>query len=601
MKKLFIFLSIIFITLNLFAQKDTVRGTYQPYDKKQEVTKRDTVVRVRVDRQKPGTVLGDFLYYLSPKKYDERDSVYPLYTDAASFYLHESNHVTQDERNENDSIAYQEKYWNQKYDIDATPKRYKRDTSKIMTKEVFGFHPFWMGTAYQNYNFTLLTRLFYFSYVLDPKTGDPKTTHYWNETKIIDLAHSYDCKVDLCITNFGQTQNRIFLTSEKAQIKLIANILNLLKKRNGDGVNINFESVPKMYKTQFSNFIKRLSESLQKANPNYKLSITIPAIDWRNAYDVATLKNYVDYFFLMGYDFYGKYSTVAGPTSLLFSGADWTTNNINNTINNYIEQGADPKSLILGLPYYGNEWVTKDGEVPSEKVKFVKARSYSYINSHYADKYVAHYDSTSHSIYYIFRNGSEWRQCWADNEQTLSIKYDYINEKKLGGLGIWALGYDNGFPELWTLIKNKFTALPDTSASLHELMSHSLEYDVTYKALRNINQAQPDYTNKFHEKIKKFWHVLILFFGIIMTFAIIGFIIAITDFDVRFVLFNKEVRVYIFFILLALVTMLILRLKNLIENGHVVLIVSIILGISAALILLKVGSIKKDKSGEDKP
>ena len=190
----------------------------------------------------------------------------------------------------------------------------------------------------------------------------------------------------------------------------------------------------------------------------------------------------------MGYDFYGKYSTVAGPNSLLYSGSDWTESNINTTINNYIEMGADPSSIILGLPYYGNEWVTKDGSVPSEQISFRQARSYSYINNNY-DKYKPKYDSTSHSIYYVFKDENDNNiQCWTENEQTLAIKYDYINEKKLGGLGIWALGYDNGYQDLWNLIEEKFTDRPDT-LDLHAQLVKTLEYDVTNKALRNINRT----------------------------------------------------------------------------------------------------------------
>ena len=601
MKKYFILFSVFYFlfTISLSAQEDTVRGTYLPYGDKQEKTKSDTVVKVKVARKKPGTTLGNFLFYLSPTKYEMKDSIYPLYTDGESFYLHESNHAIDDQTNKKDTFAKNEKYWNKIYNIDATPRRYKKDSTKL-SKEVFGYHTYWMGTAYENYNFNLLTRVSYFSYELNPKNGEPKTTHFWNETGLIRLAHSYDCKVDLCVTNFGQKNNKLFLTNPQAQQNLIANVIQAIKDRNGDGININFEGIPKENTTDFSNFITELSKALRKENKRYKLTVTIPALDWRNAYDVASLKDNADYFFLMGYDFYGKYSTVAGPISLLFSGADWTTSNINNTVNNYIEQGAPPSSLILGLPYYGNEWITKDGSVPSEKIAFRKARSYSYINKNYANKYTAHYDSTSHSIYYIFRDGSDWVQCWSENEQTLAIKYDYINEKKLGGLGIWALGYDDGFPELWKLIKTKFIAIPDTT-DLHKEFSLTLKNDVTYKALKNINKTTPKYTKRFHEKITKFWHVLILFFGIIMTFAIIGFVVAITDFDVRFVLFNKEIRVYMFFILLALVSLLIFRITGLLENTHVMLIISIILGISVAIIVLKVGNIKKDKSGEEKP
>ena len=44
--------------------------------------------------------------------------------------------------------------------------------SKIKPEnEVFGWHPYWMGSAWESYPFELLSTISYFSYKLDPKTG----------------------------------------------------------------------------------------------------------------------------------------------------------------------------------------------------------------------------------------------------------------------------------------------------------------------------------------------------------------------------------------------------------------------------------------------
>ena len=37
--------------------------------------------------------------------------------------------------------------------------------------EVFGWHPYWMGSAWKSYPFELLSTVSYFSYKLDPRTG----------------------------------------------------------------------------------------------------------------------------------------------------------------------------------------------------------------------------------------------------------------------------------------------------------------------------------------------------------------------------------------------------------------------------------------------
>ncbi len=583
-----------------FAQQDTVRGTFVPFGKAPDAARNDTVVKVKRMRKAPNTALGKVLHYLSPVKFDMVDSIYPIYTEDDPFFLHEDNHSIHNEFNRRGQVK-NEKSWNQINRLDGELRRYPNDTMKYLAKQVIGYHPYWMGTAYKNYNFHLLTRVIYFAYELNPTNGEYKTVHHWNETGLVRHAHKRGCAVDLSVTNFGTKNNKIFLENPKAQEKLIENLLLLLRKRKADGVNINFEAVPKSNKNQLSEFVKKLRTKLKAANAKYKLSITIPAIDWRNAYDVTILKNHVDYFFLMGYDFYGKYSKAAGPNALLFSGSDWTDNNINTTIETYIQFGAEPSSLILGLPYYGHEWITRDANIPSQALKYNGPRSYRYIANNYADKYVARYDSTSHSMYIVFRDSTDWIQCWFDNEKTLAMKYDYINEKRLGGLGVWALGYDNTYPELWNLIEQKFTTEVDTLPDLHTILSKSLEYSVTEKAVLRVHKTAPNYSNRFSDRLSLAWKVFALFFAIVLLFALVGYIIAIADFDVRFVLFTKEVRVYLFFIMMAVILMLIFRITGMLENVDVVLILSIALGILAAVIILNIGKMKKQRGGQETP
>ena len=50
-------------------------------------------------------------------------------------------------------------------------------------------------------------------------------------------------------------------------------------------------------------------------------------------------------------------------------------------------------------------------------------------------------------------------EIWFDDAYTLGKKYDYALSKDLKGIGIWALGYDDGHVALWDLIEEKFVIL----------------------------------------------------------------------------------------------------------------------------------------------
>lgn len=625
------------ISANVFSQ-DTTNTSNQdavPYDvaiareeaKKKEADQiqrdavaKDSVVTFTKTIEKPGNLVGNILHYLSPVKEETITLTYPYPVDSDTIVL--SNHEVELNRH----LSYGDKLtnesdWNKISNVivNKNPKRkdeeYYQDSVRLF-KQVFGYHPYWMGTAYKNYDFGLLSRVSYFSLPLDPKTGGFQSERLWRTTDMIAEAHAYDCKVDLCISNFGSRNNAIFLEDTKAQDELIKNLTEILvrrknnrveKDKNGnpivaDGININFEGIHKKNKEDFVAFIQKLDTEL---GGKYKITVTIPAIDWRNAYDIVKLQESADFFFLMAYDFYGKSSKQAGPISLLYSGGTWGAVNISNTVDNYIKLGIDKNKLILGLPYYGNEWETKSGNFPSEKRKFIGARTYSYISDNYAKnstKIKFKFDSIAQAVCYYYRNSEgRWIQCWGDNEKTLGAKYDYAINKELGGVGIWALGYDNGYYDLWDLIAEKFTSRRDPDREIKQAIDMSLASNVITRSNNVVQNTTPKYQTRFYNKINRFWNFFALFFAIIMVFAIGGFIVAVSDFDVRFVLFNKEVRVYIFFILISILAMFFLRITDVVLSNEVYMVLAIVLGIAFALMVLKIGNMKKEKQGEEKP
>ena len=57
-----------------------------------------------------------------------------------------------------------------------------------------------------------------------------------------------------------------------------------------------------------------------------------------------------------------------------------------------------------------------------------------------------------------------WTQGYYDDATSLAHKYDMVNAKGLGGVGMWTLLMDRGDNALWNLIANKF--VNDTTAPM---------------------------------------------------------------------------------------------------------------------------------------
>jgi len=115
------------------------------------------------------------------------------------------------------------------------------------------------------------------------------------------------------------------------------------------------------------------------------------------------------------------------------------------------------KKLLLGVPYYGAEWITENLKFPSTSRGFVDYLSYRESKRLARRAEDGDLDGSSMSKFYAYSDGnSNYRQMWFEDSTTLAAKYDWIKNKKIGGVGIWALGYDNGHDELWKLLAEKF-------------------------------------------------------------------------------------------------------------------------------------------------
>ncbi|MCX7862293.1 MAG: glycosyl hydrolase family 18 protein [Bacteroidales bacterium] len=335
-----------------------------------------------------------------------------------------------------------------------------RTKSKACTlnKIVFGWHPYWSNGLEANYDWSLLTDLSYFCYAVNPNTGNATSTNNWSTANVVTQALAHGVRVNLCVTLFSD--HATFLTNSTAKQTLINNLISLVSQRGAHGVNIDFEGLPSSQKTNFTNFMIDLCNQFHSQIPNSQVSLCLYSVDWNNVFDIPTLKNYVDLFTIMGYDYYYSGSSTAGPTSPLYSLTSSYDYNVTKSITYYLNAGVPANKLVLGLPYYGIEWTTSGSSVPSSTTGTGSSRTYKTVKNNSSGYYTANnkqFNYTSYVPYYVFNDGSSWRQCWIDDGYTLGKKFELVWKRGIAGIAIWALGYDDGYPDLWNKIEEKLT------------------------------------------------------------------------------------------------------------------------------------------------
>ena len=440
----------------------------------------------------------------------------------------------------NQEITSSNFYWDSKKEaFYIKDKKYRKI---LPDKEVFGWHPYWMGDSWLSYPFELLSTISYFSYKVDPLTGsyaNPKQIEDWRTTALIDSAKVKNTKVLLTVSSHGKSNNNIFLGDRGKWSVLIDSVTRLISERDADGVDLNFEQLPYMKRERFNLFVKQFREQLDNRINGKKaiLSITLPAVDSREIFDVTELQKYADLMVIMGYD-YNTGNQVQGAVAPLES-SEGKSISLRNTVEFYLNKSIDPNKTVLALPYYGSMWtgdLGPDGEVES---KFERKVTYREIMDLFTNEFVRKsnirpfLDKKSMTKYFnLSYPDNSTKEVWYDDDFTLGKKFDYAISKDLRGIGVWALGYDNGYSELWDVIDDRF-------ASKEKIITNPIT-DRSGFAIR---------FSRFLLKKKDLVITAVIFF---FFSAVIGFLITLSDWKVRESIAKNQFHRAIFIVLVFL-------------------------------------------------
>ncbi len=334
-------------------------------------------------------------------------------------------------------------------------------------KEVFGWHPYWMGSAWQSYPFELLSTISYFSYKLDPDTGsytNPAQISEWRSTAMIDSAHAKNTKVLLTVSSHGKKNNDLFLSDEGKWGTLIDSISVLLIERDADGVDLNFEQLPYFKRRNFNRFVEQMKTQLSLRITSKKpiVSVTLPAVDSREIFDIEELQKHADLMVIMGYD-YNTGTQLQGAVAPLQS-VEVKGISLSNTLSFYLNSGIDPNKTVLALPYYGSMWEGTVDNSGATTSNFERKVTYREVMNLFNEEYtqannispILERESMTNYFNLTYPDMTT-KEIWFDDDYTLGKKYDYALSNNLRGIGIWALGYDNGYGQLWDVIDEKFS------------------------------------------------------------------------------------------------------------------------------------------------
>ena len=334
----------------------------------------------------------------------------------------------------------------------------------IVEREVLGYLPYWeMGYDFPHWE--LLTIVAWFGADMNA-SGQIVDYNGWGGAETEDLvaeAHAHGVKVILTITNFDNSEIAQLLSSPTNRAAAIDTCLELMATHEADGVNIDFEFVPASVKTEFVTFMADLKQAVVAAQPNGgpgHVSLAGPAVDWNGAYDYDQLLVHTDGIMVMAYGYHWSGGD-PGPTAPLHGGGIWGKHSVAWTIDDYLTFGGaeNRHKVLIGLPFYGRRWPVASEAVPGSSLGTGKSVTFDVAHPE-SSVQGATWEADSKTVYYHKTLDGQLWQYWYDDPAAFGMKLAYIAEKDLGGVGIWALGYDGQIDDYWVEVEDHFGALP---------------------------------------------------------------------------------------------------------------------------------------------
>ncbi len=318
---------------------------------------------------------------------------------------------------------------------------------------IYGYLPDWEYQTARNYlRYDILTHISAFDFAIN-SSGNITNPSYWPWTDVINAAHQNGVKVILTAVNFTSSDIHNLLTNSTAKQNFFSNVLNRLNSYSLDGVNVDFEGLNTADRGSVLNtFMADLSAYIKAQKPDAEISFAGPAVNW-GGWNLPGLANACDYIFIMGYSFYGSWSTTTGPCAPLTGGSINIANTVNTQYGGVIPGNAN--KLILGVPYYGLKWTTETQNAGSAVISYVSSTRFKddIVNG---PNYGVLWSTTHQTPWYRFQSGGVWTQVWYDTDSSLGLKYALAQSKNYRGVGMWALGYDGARPEYWNELYNRF-------------------------------------------------------------------------------------------------------------------------------------------------
>jgi spore germination protein len=271
--------------------------------------------------------------------------------------------------------------------------------------------------------------------------------------QVVEVARQAKLPIMPLVINprFDQALARALLRNPQAQERAAVYLAYLAHRDNYVGLQLDLEHIDPADQGRYSRFVARVARRLHRDHRLLSVAV-VPRFsdkypdrkanefrtgEWGAPYDYRALGRIADFVTLMTYDHHGE-SDPPGPVA----GYEWVEAAVH-----YAVARIPRSKLLLGIPFYGREWVQPSAPGPTPK-----ARSLAFPDAQELlgrPGIASHWDDRWRTGWFEYHDASGQHTGWYEDSKSLAAKLLVMRRYRLRGFAAWRLGEED--PRFWAL------------------------------------------------------------------------------------------------------------------------------------------------------
>lgn len=328
--------------------------------------------------------------------------------------------------------------------------------------EIVGFLPYWLlGKADKQYE-RFITTLTYFGIAIQGDGSIMKTINPgelepgWNNlqreevsARLADATQKKLKKSLLIISGEESVIRELLVNPSETATTMMQEVAPIMKEKGFTDLNLDIETFMEASDSdrgKFTEFVKTVKDILVSQKLGTLTIDLIPIALMRpKLYDPKELGKLADSVVLMTYDYHYSGSVTSGAVAPIGGAGDTIEFDVETSVKEALKVMPKEK-ILLGVPLYGYQWETISEA--SESATIPGGSSTASVRR-IAEKLrvctdcITGIDPYSQEPYLIYKEGDVYNQIYYEDEASMKKKIELAKKYSLGGIALWALGYED--------------------------------------------------------------------------------------------------------------------------------------------------------------